>query len=191
MIRLGLFDPAAQSVLVNARQSTRRTGRESITSREILAACTDDVDVALVFRTVGISPSSVLDRLAGPGDGDHDTGLLLDSIGIDVHEVRSQLAAIGHWSGAGLALRRSRLWPLRVRLGAPSAETLFAGSGRKVLEVAVWNAKRHQRLAIPLDLLRGVLSAADDPARHVVVDTAGKGSNRLFAELHRLDQQAA
>lgn len=189
MIRLSLFDEGAEAVLVNARRSARLSGQRAITSSEILVASVEAGQVSDLIEQVGIVKSSLLAELGDPVGPDGRAMALLQSIGVDPSEVRKGLPPGQCPTSIGLTLRRSIARPLQVTLGRPPADTPFAGSGRKVLEVAVWNAKRYGRLAGSLDLFRGVLSDARDPACQAIATTAETEEcmHQLFVELHRLD----
>lgn len=96
---------------------------------------------------------------------------LLDAIGIDASRVRRSMPSFGPTTA--LPLRRSITRPLRITLGHPPADTPFAGSGRKILEAALWNARRNVRPAGPTDLLFGILADSRDPAYGAVAASAG------------------
>jgi hypothetical protein len=75
-------------------------------------------------------------------------------------------------------------------LEAPSSRVRFAGRSRKVLEVAVWNAKRHRRASSSLDLFRGVLTDGRDPVNECLLQDEC-AARRLLMVLHQLDNRAA
>lgn len=180
MIRLTLFDPPARRVLVRSRRLARRTASHEITSTGILASCMEESDVSALFSP--FSKAIFLENLLRGGEIEDDTACLLATIGIDERAVRHQLPTNADHPGAGFTLRRSRLRPLRITLGNQSAKTPFAASGRKVLEVAAWNASRQRRCAAPLDLLVGAISDGRDPAARAVMKAVGNGDRdrRLF-----------
>jgi hypothetical protein len=178
MMRDSHFDTSAQRALARARRLTLVASRSAISSREILAACLDDTDVERVLDRAGLSVKRLRDRLV-PAAIDEGAGLLA-MIGVDAAEVRRKLPPA---PSAGLSLRRSVIRPLRITVGEPPARTPFAGSGRKVLEVAVWTARRNgRRQADAIDLLLGIVADAADPVRTELADasTDGTGLRRLL-----------
>lgn len=177
MIGLSRFDRAAQRVLVEARRRTRLSARTTISSRQLLAGCLADEAVRTLFDASGVPTEAVLARV----DDSYRRTELLDAIGIDIRTVERRTPPGGPTTG--LALRRSVIRPLRITLGHPPAATPFAGSGRKVLEVALWNARRHRSEVSPHDLLFGILADSDDPAYRAIADSAQDGLRRLIEAL--------
>lgn len=114
-------------------------------------------------------------------------GDLLALVGID-------LAAVGRALPTRAAVPwRLRRWgtrPLRLTLDGPSSSAQFGGSGRKVLEVALWHAKRRGTKASSLDLLRGVLSDPRDPINEVLLRDE-QAARRLHLSLFEADECSA
>lgn len=179
MMRLALFDRPAQLVLIRARRMARRSTGHQITSGLILAGCLEEPAVSAVVTTSGLSTSTILERLIGKSELDDNVGRLLATIGVNEAEVRHHLPRTLAHPTAGFRLRRSVYRPLRVTLGNSMGATPFAPSGRKVLEVAVWHARRRQRPAAPLDLMFGVLTDGRDPAVQAITATA-EGEQEIF-----------
>lgn len=181
-MRWSMFDGDAQHALLEARRRAMAAGTPMIASAQLLAACLGDPSVGRVMARAGIDPDEASARLgASPTLARTD---LLALVGIDLDAVRQALPtnAPMPWR-----LRRWATRPLRITLEAPSSSVRFAGSGRKVLEVALWNAKRHHRLASSLDLLRGVVSDGRDPINaHLAPDE--RTARRLFVCLAELDE---
>lgn len=177
MIELAQFDGAAQRILVEARGQARRSGRASISSRHLLAGCLRDPQVHSLFDESGVHADALLARV----DDTPRPSELLETIGIDVGSVERVIPPGGPTTG--MPLRRSVLRPLRITLGHPPADTPFAGSGRKVLEVALWNARRHREVVSPFDLVRGILSDSRDPAYQAILRSAPDGLCSLLASL--------
>lgn len=165
MIGFQYFDESARLALTRGTQMARgRSGR--ITNREILAACLEVDAVIALLGDVGISAGKLRERIAPLHQ---DVPALPHSIGLDVDEIRRRLPRAGHPAPAMLRLRRSMIRPLRVSMEGTWGSIGFAESGRKVLEVAVWNARRHGRVATPLDLVRGVISDGGDPVNAEII----------------------
>ena len=69
---------------------------------------------------------------------------------------------------------------------------MLEANGRKVLEVAMWNARRHHRRAAPLDLLRGVISDGKDPVcARLWFDHDESSRHPLVVLLAKLDDMTA
>ena len=183
MIGFQHFDESARLALTRGTQMAR--GRSPhVTSRHILAACIEDEAVIALLGDVGISAGKLRERIVPP---QQDVPALLQSIGLDVDEIRRRLPRAGH-STPTLRLRRSLNRPLRVSMEGTGGSIRFAESGRKVLEVAVWNARRHGRVVSPLDLIRGVISDGGDPVNAEISAVARSGTFwPLTHELARLD----
>lgn len=178
MIKLRHFDRAAQRSLVEARRQTRLSGRRTIASRQLLAGCLVDEQVCSLMAACGVSTDAVLTKIGGS----HRRSELLGAIGIDARRVENAIPPGGPTTA--LRLRRWVTRPLRITLGHPPAQTPFAGSGRKVLEVALWNARHRGGPASPFDLLRGILADRRDAAYHAVAESADDGVFLLLTSLY-------
>jgi hypothetical protein len=184
-MRWSSFDIEAQHVILDARRRATGAGPGVIGSGHLLAACLADPSVVEVLTAVGIVHGDASSRLGVPAPFDRSE--LLGLIGIDVVPAPDAAADPREvpWRP-----RRGRTRPLRISLEAPSSCVRFAGSGRKVLEVAVWIAKRHLRQVSSLDLLRGVLSDGCDPVISCLTRDEF-AMRRLIVMLHEIDEYAA
>ncbi len=182
MISLAHFDAQARTILVEARRRAMLKRRRAIGSHEILSALADTNEIADLLAHVGIRLESVVEQL---GDTPPSAELLLRELGIDLPAVQSALPTARLPRSCHWRMRRSIVRPLRVTLESPSTSIPFDGSGRKVLEVAVWASKRHERLANSLDLLRGVLSDGADPAVYALTASGSSPFKQLLHELAR------
>ena len=181
-MRWSTFDPEAQQVLLDARRRAMAAGRRSITSAQLLAGCLGSASVIQVLDSVGIDPVEASTRLGERPLPDRSD--LLAVLGIDVGAVAQALPAV---ESTPWLLRRWMTRPLRITLETPSSSIRFSASGRKVLEVGVWHAKRDHRLVSALDLLRGVLSDGRDP-HHQCLMQDEHAARRLFASLFEPDR---
>lgn len=178
-VKLSRFSSGAQRVLLGARDRARANGRGAIGSEDLLAASLADDEVHALLGGLGIA---LPDQAAAPAE--HlSKDALLHSIGIEVDRVRSLLPAAPDPS-AWVRLHRRRLRPLEVRLTGLTTTARFSASGRKVLEVALWRARRDGRAASPLDVLAGILADGRDPVASAFATAAGTRLNRLVAVLY-------
>lgn len=186
MINLAHFDEPAQAVLAGSRRRALHRHHRGIGSSSIMAGLVDRVEMRDLLTRLDFPISSLVAHLGeAPPSPDH----LLGELGIDMDAVRSVLAVTQEPVSWGWRLRRSVVRPLRITLDGPSSSMVFDGSGRKVLEVAVWASRRTGRTACPLDLLRGVVSDGADPVVEAL-STNGPGPfKRLRLEFARLDAQ--
>ncbi len=188
MIGLAHFDEPARAVLAEARRQAMLRRRRSIGSHDIMAGLVDRVEIADLLTQLGFPLSSLVDHL---GEVPPSPEQVLDALGIDLVAVRSALPDLPKVVSASLRLRRSLVRPLRVTLESPSSSVGFDGSGRKVLEVAVWASRRNGLTACPLDLLRGVFSDGADPVVDALTGSGPGPFKRLSVEFARLDGQRA
>lgn len=186
MISLAHFDAAAQAVLTEARRGAMHRHRRTIGSHDIMAGIVGRTEIADLLTSLGFPLESLVECLGeAPRPRDH----LLGDLGIDLDAVRSALPTAGGHVFVPWRLRRSLAWPLRIPLDGPSSTMAFDGSGRKVLEVAVWARRRHDRTACPLDLLRGVVSDGADPIVEALAANGPAPFKRLLREFARLDER--
>lgn len=188
MIGLAHFDESACAVLAEARRQAILRRRRSIGSRDIMAGLIDRSEIADLLTQLGFPLSSLVDHL---GEVPPSPEQVLDALGIDLVAVRSALPGRLTVVPASWRLRRSLVKPLRITLESPSSSICFDGSGRKVLEVAVWASRRNGRTACPLDLLRGVFSDGADPVVDALNGSGPGPFKRLSLEFARLDGQRA
>lgn len=184
MINLAQFDEPAQAVLVEARRQALHRHHRAIGSCDIMAGLVDRIEIAGLLTRMGFPISALVQHLGEPPPPPDQ---LLGELGIDMDAVRAALSvakepALGRWR-----LRRSVTQPLRITLDSVSSSMAFDGSGRKVLEVAVWASRRAGRKACLLDLLRGVVSDGADPVVEVLTANGPGPFKRLLLEFARLD----
>lgn len=188
MISMAHFDPDAQAVLVEARRHAVLKQRRTIGSRDVLSSLLETDEVADLLHRAGIRLGPVTERL---GDVPPSAEFLLAGLGIDLGGVRSKLPTGCDPRASPWRMRRSKIRPLRITIESPSARVPFGGSARKVLEVAMWIARRRGRPAGVLDLFRGVLSDGADPVGQAFVTSGPTAFNRLIRELAQLDLRPA
>lgn len=186
MINLAHFDEPAQAVLAEARRQALHRHRRAIGSCDIMAGLIDRVEIVDLLTRMGFPLSSLVEHL---GEAPPPPNQLLGDLGIDLDAVRSVLPAKQGPVFAPWRLRRSLTRPLRITIDGPSSSMAFDGSGRKVLEVAVWASRRNGRTAGPLDLLRGVVSDGADPVVGALTTNGPGPFKQLLLEFARLDAQ--
>lgn len=188
MINLAQFDEPAQAVLAQARRQALHRHHRTIGSCDIMAGLVDRVEIADLLTQMGFPISALAQHL---GEAPPSPDQLLGELGIDMNAVRSVLPVTQEPVHGRWLLRRSVSRPLRITLDSPSSSMAFDGSGRKVLEVAVWASRRAGRTACLCDLLRGVISDGADPVVEVLTANGPGPFKRLLLEFARLDAQPA
>ena len=170
---LDRFTPAACQALVQAGRLAAEDGHALIGPEFVLLALADGRPLAGRPDGIGVSPAAVRDQIRrGRESHPRDDGELLAALGIDAGEVvrrASEATGIRPGDPALWSLRRSRIRPLRLTLDGPAVRLALTGDSRKVIEVAVWSARRARRLlADREDLLLGLLADGSSPAVHLL-----------------------
>lgn len=186
MMNLAHFDETAEAVLAESRRQALHRHHRTIGSSSIMAGLVDRAEIVDLLTRLGFPISSLVEHL---GEAPPSPDQLLGELGIDMDAVRSVLPVTQEPVSWRWRLRRSAVRPLRITLDGPSSSMAFDGSGRKVLEVAVWASRRASRTACPLDLLRGVVSDGADPVVESLCTNGPGPFKRLLLEFARLDAQ--
>lgn len=191
MTAITRFAPPARQTLIRAAMLARDHARDKLSTEFVLLALAEDQPLARPVN-LGITAAMIRAEIQAriPALPDRD---LLATLGIDLDEVRRRVldaTSTRPDDPALWRLHRSRLRPLRVTLSGPATDIVLDGSGRKVIEVAEWAARRGRRTLIDReDLLWGLL--ADGRSESVRILRRGNVDLRgLWADLQRWHRSA-
>lgn len=151
------FTPEARHTLRHASYLAGRAALTELSTDALLMAMTDRSTLRPVLARYGATDLAVRDAVLCwwnwvEAADDRD---LLAVLGIDVDEVLRHIPDVDEtW---GWRLTRSRLRPLRLSLVGPPRTLVLSGHMRKVVEVAMWRARRRGAAPGETDLLFGVL----------------------------------
>jgi hypothetical protein len=194
MTMLERFTPTARTTVIRAGMLAKEDGCGRLGTGFLLLALAEARPIGPGLPDLGVTTTEVRAEIDRRRDGPPrpPDGELLAALGIDLEQVRRRLSAATSTrldDPALWRLRRSRLRPLRVDLTGPATDLTLDEGGRKVIEVALWAARRAGRgLADRDDLLWGLLAdGANESVR--ILHALEVDVRRLWTDL--LDARAA